>query len=237
MSSNELDGMHYDRGMRMYVPDVVSETADPFTLITPPERIEGASLPTSPKGVWKAALGAGWNVSCWRSEGVMAPTLYIHASEEGDENPHSAGDVLYDGYALTIYVVEAREPYLPLAFQAFYHAKTYGPGDKRNTLGSFEFARVLDPVGIPVELRADYKPIKVSRGTDSKGRVTETAESFRRNQMRAERAAEAANREYNDGSYWMWNSLSFHAAKPLTAWIGQWASFGPLSHETDREAA
>lgn len=164
----------------------------------------------------------------------MAPTLYMSDSEEGAANQYRVGDVRFDGYDVTLFVVEGREPRLPIGFRAHFRGKFYGavednPKNKtRNSLGSFEYAWIADPVGVPVELRYEYAPIDVSRGDQ------EIEKYYRLRIMEAERAAVRMNREYNDGSYHMDQRPMLTSSKELTDWLTQWKEYGALSHETDR---
>lgn len=226
--SNELDGMRYDRDMRMYVPETVGEERDSFTLVQSPTRIDGSAMPSSPKSLWKLASSLDWMVSCWVSLATVAPTLYMSSSDEGSKTQYSAGDVRFDGYNLTIYTVESREPLLPIGFKAQFVGKSYGDGDKRNTAGSFEYALLADPVGCPTGMRFGYEAVKLLRGE------REIEKFYQRRVMDAERDALRMNREYNDGAYWMNTRPMITAAKPLLAWLGQWGNYGKLSHKNDR---
>lgn len=220
MSPHPLDGMHYDVETHQYMPDVVSETINPFTLLSGPTRIDGLTLPQSPKATFKRAVAAGWEASAWRSTGTQDPTLFLSDFEEGAKEPHNAGDVRWDGYDATLFVVEARVPHLPIAFQAFFRGKTYAPElAKKAVGGSFEYAQVLDPVGVPVALVYDYPPIGQTRGD------YETEASFqRRIDDSVEMAARVAE-EHNDGEVAFMTRHVFEAAKQFDAWLAEWLPF------------
>ena len=240
---NPLEGKHYDREMRGYVLDVVPVAPDPFTVIVPKQRVDLTILPTSPRSTAKRATEMGWEVSCWATVGHMAPTLYLsdadvkEGEEEGAKPAYREGDVRFDGYRATIYVVEAREFRVPLGFQAFYLGKHYKDGDKRNTAGSFDWARIADPVGVPVELTFAYEPIKVQIGRDPHTHaIIETEASFKSREKSAGDMARRLREEHNDGATYFPKRLHTTSAKDLTAWLAEWAEYGFLTHREEHNA-
>jgi hypothetical protein len=197
--------------------DEVSETAD-LTLVEPPRRVELADLPQSPKSTFLAATAMGWEVHAWFAIGEVAPTLYVGNSDEDAKKPHNAGDVRYDGYVAHMFTVEARDPLLPIAFQAHYLGKKYADG-RKSPLGSFDDAMVVDPVGVPRELRARYLPIKQDRGK------YETTASFQRRVTAAQSRADEQSRTYNDGAVDFQHRPMFTAAREFDSWLAEWRSF------------
>lgn len=230
--SSALKGKVYDPLSKSYV-DEFPETTAPAPSFAPVEarrRVEAGELPTSPRGAYKAALAAGWEVVAWLTVGEQSPTLYLSDSEEDDANQYSKGDIRYDGYRASIYVIEARvSATVPIGFRAFYLGKDYGAGDKRNKPGSFDCAFVADPVGTVQVLDHTYKPIPVTRGRDQAGRVVETEASFKANQARMQKMADDLNAQ-NDGSFILNRRPMFAGAKEFTTWIAEWASYGRLSN-------
>ena len=196
--------------------DEVSETAA-FTLIEPPKRIGVSDLPQSPKSTFTAATNCGWEVHAWLSIGEVAPTLYV-----SNTDAHSAGEVYLDGYTARMFTVEARDPDLPIGFQAHYLGKVYANGRKAG-LGSFDYALVVDPVGVPRELRAKYKPIKQDRGK------YETAKSFQRRVTDAQKVADEMTASYNDGSVDFQHRPMFTVAREFDSWLAEWRSFVPTT--------
>jgi hypothetical protein len=232
-----LDGMHYDRDHRDYVPDVVAEPANPFTLLEPPRQVDVSTLPTSPKRAFNAALAIGWDARAWMSLGEIAPTFYMSASDEFSEDEfeqtavegknvremHNIGDVRFAGYLMRIYTIEAADKAIKLGFRAQFIGKEYA--DKRKApAGSFDSARLADPAGIPVPMRFDYQPIKVTRGKDAQGRTVETANGFAKRQRDAQGMADRLNRTMNDGTIWWKTEHLATTASEFDAWLAQWAS-------------
>jgi len=218
-----LDGMHYDRDHRDYVPDVVAEPANPFTLLEPPRQVDVSTLPTSPKRAFNAALAIGWDARAWMSLGEIAPTFYMSASDEDSSSNYTIGDVRFEGYLMRIYTIEAADKAIKLGFRAQFIGKEYA--DKRKApAGSFDSARLADPAGIPVPMRFDYQPIKVTRGKDAQGRTVETANGFAKRQRDARGMADRLNRTMNDGTIWWKTEHLATTASEFDAWLAQWAS-------------
>lgn len=196
----------------------VSET----TLIEPPRRLDVADLPQSPKSTFLAAEACGWLVRAWLAVGEVAPTLYVSNSDEGAKKPHSAGEVLFDGYTARMFTIDSRHPDLPLGFRAHYLGKVYANGRKA-PLGSFDYALAVDPVGVARELRAEYKPIKQDRGK------YETTKSFQRRLTAAKEQADAEDVSYNVGSVVFQHRVMFDTAGEFDSWLADWRSFVPVT--------
>ena len=251
--SNKLDGLIFDKNLNRYVPEFPeTEEEEKFVITVPTGKVTMADLPNSPKATMKAALAAGWTVNAWLTVGMVPPTLYLHDSdpdinENADEEegakpkaePHSAGDIKFDGYAKTIYVVEARCGNLPLGFQAHYVGKDYGQvedgeggvkPDKRNKAGGFECALLADPVGIVQPLHFNYQAITVRRGRDEKGRIAETEASFEKNKKRSQDMADYLNLTANDGAFILVKRPVLTASNQFTNWLSEWASYGRLTN-------
>jgi len=197
--------------------DEVSETAR-FTLHEAPHRIALADLPLSPKKVFVAATKMGWDVRAWLSTGEFAPVLYKSTSKASDKKKHSIGEELYEGFLAGLYVVEARDPETrAVGFQATFLGKTYFSG-KAKVGGSFEAARVADPVGIPHLLSATYKAIPVTKAK------FETERSFNDRVMAS---SDMAKRQlgYNDGTYFYSTTHLFTTSGEFDAWLAEWRSF------------
>jgi hypothetical protein len=194
------------------------EVSETFTLLRRSERLDPDALPRSPKSTFRLATECGWMVHAWLAVGEYAPTLYVSNSDEDDKHPHSIGDVLYDGYRANIYVVEARDPELPLGFKASYIGKEYEDG-RSAPAGSFDHALIVDPVGIPHVLKSVYKPIKQDRGK------YETTKSFSRRLADAQKMADEQDRLYNTGEVIFQHRRMFTAARPFDSWLAEWRSF------------
>lgn len=173
----------------------------------PPTRIALDKLPRSPKTVARMAETCGWEVCAWLSIVKVAPTLRVANSENG-----AAGDVKAAGHAVRVITVEARDPKMPLGFRANYSSKSA-------TGASFQDAQVVDPVGIPTELRADYKAIKQVRS------MYETNASIKQRSDEAQRRADEMALAYNDGEFAFFNKARFSAARDLDTWLAEWQSF------------
>ena len=209
-------------------PDEVSET---YTIIEVPVQLHGADLdklPRSPKSAFKAAIECGWEVRVWVTVGQFAPTYYVASSDT-----HAAGEQRAAGYRARVYIIEGRDPQLPLGFQAHYVAKEYADGRKASA-GGFDHARIIDPVGIPVVLSAVYAPIRQLRDK------YENSASFQKRVTVAKQRAEEMTAAYNDGAVvypgadqLLKNSASFNT------WLAEWQSFAfskPPRSKSPKEA-
>jgi len=176
----------------------------------PPKRITLGELPRSPRVVAHTALDCGWDVRAWLSIVEAPPTYYVNSSEE-----NAAGDVKIAGHLLRMITVEARDPNMPLGFKANYISKSA-------TGASFQDALVVDPVGIPRELRADYKAMKQVRAK------YETSESIKLRTDDVIQRADLAKLAYNDGGFAFFNQARFSAARDLDAWLAEWQSFSAI---------
>ena len=185
-----------------------------------PTRIDVKDLPISPRRAFKAAAANGWAAAAWRSSAEFPATVYISSSPdiENGKPKHSAGDPKHPGYTGTIFTIEARDLLMPLGFQATYISKKYADG-RTSSAGSFESAKVIDPVGIVVELIAEYKVIPYRRGK------FETEESFQRNVARSLSFAEQQLTDYNDGAVGVQHSSYFGDSKQLDIWLAEWLPF------------
>lgn len=202
-----------------------------FTVTYPRTAMRLIDLPTSPKSLLKALMAAGWETRAWLTIGEIAPTLYLSDSADEGENSHVKGDIRFDGYTASMYVIEGRAAFnLPLGMQAHYVGKNYGEGDKRNKPGSFSHARLADPVGVVQELGFDYQPIKVTRGKDQAGRIVETPASFAKNQLLMKQMAERLDRDHNDGAFILNHRPTLTASTKATDWLAEWASYGKLAN-------
>jgi hypothetical protein len=189
-----------------------------FVLTEPPRRIDPSELPQSPRKVATAALAAGLTTVCWASAGEQPPTLYKSSSTEGSKEVHAVGEVRFSGYTNRMYVVEAADPTMPFGFQSHFAGRQY-PDGRKASAGAFKYARVMDPVGIPVELRATYDLMKPKRGD------FETAKSFRAREEHVETMLHEMDVAYNDGTLHWLHSFYFHAAEEFEAWLTDWRSY------------
>lgn len=192
----------------------VSETISSFTLTKAPTKINVVDLPLSPKKALLSAAACGWQVRAWEAFGDTAPKLYMSSSEG---QGYSVGDVKTDGYVSRLVTIEARDLDLPLGFKAHYLGKVYANGRKA-AAGSFAYAAVVDPVGIPRELRATYKVIAYHRGK------FETEASFNNNSNRAQEMADEQD-GYNDGRLLFQGRHLFKTAGDFDAWLAEWKSY------------
>lgn len=195
----------------------VSETR--FMLIEELHRTQFAFLPQSPAKVYTQAEAMGWEVVAWANVGEYQPALYLHGSEESDPDQHSAGDVKFDGYVAKHFIVEARDPGTrAIGFRAHYAGRIY-EDSRKAPLGSFDFAMIADPVGVPTPLSAEYKTIKPSRGDH------ETEKSYALRVKAVTDRVEWANKFYNDGEFYWPTQKVINAAKEFDAWLAEWRSF------------
>lgn len=184
----------------------------PFLLTQPPTRLDPTALSGSPRKAFAAAEECGWEARAWISTGEVAPTRYL-----ANSNEHSIGEVKNPGYTLRMLTIEARDMLMPLGFRARYLRKEQASS---NTLsGSFSLASVVDPVGLPAVLHADYKPIRQTR------HKFETGESFRRREEYANDRAASADTAYNDGQIVLFGQAQFTLARDFEAWLSEWRSF------------
>lgn len=180
-------------------------------------RITEAELSVSPRKAFRAAVGMGWEVAASYATAPVDPVLYLSDSEEGAKKSYVAGDVRFPGYTALLFTVEARDPALPIGFLASYIGKGYE--DKPNDPVKFESAMVIDPAGIPRELRADYEPIRQTRGD------WETDASFASRVAAAKLMAERQNVEYNDSAIAFYHNVLFSTARPFENWLSEWKPF------------
>lgn len=185
---------------------------------TKPVRIGLSDLPLSPRKAFKAATAMNWLISAWFSTAAIAPVLFTSSDPA---TGRSVGDLKSEGYTERLFVIEGRDPNLPIGFQAQYLGKDY-EGARASVAGSFSSAVVIDPVGLPRELHAKYKAIPVHRGK------FETEASYQNNLKRANLMAEQQNSDYNDHAIIFNNKRMFNKAGDFDAWLAEWKSFIPL---------
>lgn len=235
--------MVYSRAERRYVPEFpeTDEAENRFVVLVPPHKIDGKTLPTSPKGFYTKALAAGWEVNAWCTVGKVLPSLYLHdsaapAEGEVDPNPHKKGDVKFEGYDSNLYVVEARVAFnVPLGFRAHFVSRDYGTGndgkpDTRSKPGSFEGALVADPVGLPRASGHHYDPVKITRAKDERGRTVETEASFADRKRIAQAQADYLTEASFDGTFIFDRCPYLTSSTELTAWLKEWATYGRLAN-------
>lgn len=199
--------------------DEEEEFPETFLLLEATHRIELADLPQSPRKTFRAAEALGWDVHAWLTVGEVAPVLFLYGSLESDANQHNAGDVRFEGYTSNLYAVEARDPQSrAIGFRAHYTGKVYQSG-KKSSLGAFDFAMVADPVGVPVQLWAEYVPIRQTRGD------FETDKSFAARKGSAAQMADEMDKSYNDHSWYFNQRPFFSSASELDAWMTEWKGF------------
>ena len=104
-----------------------------------------------------------------------------------------------------------------MGFKAHFLGKLYANGRKA-AAGSFAYAAVVDPVGIPRELRATYKVIPYRRGE------FETEASVKNNTDRAQAMADGQD-GYNDGRLLFQGRHLFKVAGEFDAWLTEWKSY------------
>lgn len=184
-------------------------------------------LPASPKKAFIAARDMGWDVIVCKALGRVDPVYFLENSKEDATDPHNAGDVRYEGYLAKLFMVEARDPDLPLGFLAFYTGKEYEtPRKTKPSAGAFDYARVVDPVGLPVLLRATYEPIRQTRGE------YETDKSFQKRKDDAQKMADEMDARYNDGAITFRHQHMFTSATPFTEWLKDWKPFYTIKEAT-----
>jgi hypothetical protein len=188
-------------------------------ILEPARRIEPGDLGRSPARIYAAAARLGWGPRAWLTLTRVSAVLFVHDSTQDAKNPHAAGDVRYEGYDARNYAIEARHPKTRLAFTAFWSGTSKDPSP---TSASFSSARVLDPVGVPVENFYEYKAPATTRHKD------ETDASFRNRTRLAEEAAEEANAKYNDGSFRNERDHLFTQASPFDRWLDDWLELANL---------
>ena len=200
--------------------DEVSETEEQaFQIIAPMSRITLDQLPQSPKKTAVRAIEMGWEVREWLTIVEYEPTLFLAQSKEGDRNQHIVGDVRYEGYTASLYVVEARDPLSrDVGFRAYYAGKSYASG-KKGAAGAFTQALIHDPVGIPILLHAEYKLIRPSRDK------YETEASFNRRVKAVDDLVAEMDRTYNDGSWYFAKTHWFSVAGEFDAWLADWEGY------------
>jgi hypothetical protein len=202
----------------MDMTEPVSETSRSYTLLAAPVRVEGSSLPQVPKRVFLAAEALGWTPRAWLTVGVFGPAFYAANAAENSGKLHSKGDVKSLGYEAKMYLVEAREAKAPLGFQASFTGKRLSDG-KVQGQGTFDFAHVVDPVGIPVVADHKYRPIKQLRGD------YETDGSFMDRVTFSEQRAHRMSDEYSDGTESLLPEHYFTETKAFEAWLAEWRSY------------
>lgn len=178
----------------------------------PPHRQMPKDLPVSAKRTFMRATMMRWDVSAWITIAKHPETFYAASSEE---RSYSAGDVKTPVYISHIYTIEARDPKMPLGFRADYERRAY-VDERKSSGGAFVGAQVVDPVGIPREMKVIYKPPFVSRGK------FETEKSYK---LRADAAIGTAKQQaenYNDGSIFWANQVFYATAKEFEYWLYEW---------------
>ena len=150
-----------------------------------------SSEPATAKRIRLCAEAIGFE--CFAGEGTyVKPALYWAKTEKG----HVGGDVRTPEKRTPAYVMNARHTKAPtkLAFQAWF-----APG--------FVGARVIDPVGKPVELWTDftYSPGEIK----NLGYLPEYAA----------RVADERDRKYNDGATVLVHRYALNSATDFYVWL------------------
>ena len=183
--------------------DGVSES---FTVTHQAAEIAATDLGSSAKGVWVAAAALGWEPRAWRSSTHHEPVLYTSSSKEYDTKQYQAGDQRFPAFDVRHFTLFAKDPQTNLGFQARWLAKLNPKTTKWAT--SFVNVTVYDPVGIPVECRADYTP--TADTMKKQGKAYSVAVGERR------------DAEYNDGVYRIEHIHQFRTAREFTLWVDDW---------------
>jgi hypothetical protein len=195
------------------------------TVTEPSVAVSLAELPAGPKAVLLAVLSLGWEAKAWRSRTYSEPTLFKSTSET-----HNAGDVRFPAKERRVYFVTAKSPKARLGFTATWsgiddskkviarRSRGYSSAmwlskadekmlvDEKNA--SFVDAKIYDPVGVPVEMRAEYKP--------SRYMIDTFGESD------AKRAAGMRDYDYNDGTDNFVSSKFMRTTAEFNQWLDDW---------------
>lgn len=193
-------------------PDEDAEEAlPPFTVTEPATEIAVSDLGIGAKKVFLAAAALGWEPQAWRSRTHHEAVLHMTTTEK-----HNAGSVRYGEKDKRHYFMAARSPKARLGFTATWT----GEGADLKT-ASFVDAIVYDPIGIPLELVANYSPSKYRRETLGKERSV--------------REANDMDWEYNDGAELLVHRKYLKATAELNLWLDDW--LGQLAPEYKRLSA
>lgn len=151
------------------------------------------SEPAKLKAVRAAAESMGFLIAVDDTFEYDKPATLYKTTEKG----HNAGDVLYPAKHLVAHRLVAHHPTQRLAFEVVY-------------ADGFDYARVLDPAGEPVELRSDYTY------TD------DYAKTVGYSPLHAAMLTQRRDAEYNDGETFVRHQWEYDAANKFYAWVDEW---------------
>lgn len=132
---------------------------------------------------------------CFTGESkVVKPAVLWASTKDG----HNVGDVRTPEKTINAWILNARHKQAPttLAFQVIY-------------AGGFYQARVIDPIGKPIELYVDY-----SYGVKE-------AQSYGYLKEYVEEVSARRDADYNDGEIWLKRNYAMETAGDLFRWIDE----------------
>lgn len=194
---------HFFRALRAAreASDGSVENAEPY--VTGTREVEPETLPRSPKALVKSLVMAGFEVVAITETIVHTPDqFYMSAStEKGAEGSgHQKGDLRAAAKDTAHLSIKAKHPKMPpgrpLAIHAFYED------------GKSKGAIIYDPIGIPVELYADYAPSKNERDRLGAARATAIGKQM--------------DLDYNDGTMFPFRKTLVKLARDVNAWLEEW---------------
>lgn len=156
------------------------------------------TIPRTAVALRKRALALGWRTDTLCSV-VAEPDTFFVSGEK-------VGELKKAAHEETHHWLAARSPLAELGFLSHW------------VDGKWDHARVIDPVGQPIELYFEYKPIASLMARDPK----ETEDSWAQRVSRAKRMAEEQNADYNDGTQWIVKEYIIDSATEFKDWLSGW---------------
>jgi hypothetical protein len=172
----------------------------------------------SPKKVANKAMGLDWVVQMHGWTIHSTDDFYANDGENGKR-----GDLKKAAHDTEYQAVEGIHPSKRIAFLAEWK-RAVSPSTGKSTY-PFQCARILDPLGVPVELRADY-----SYGKDERKAYGLSIAAAQELQYRREG-------EYNDGKMYLEKRPMFTTATPFNTWLEDWVALAQTAAANAEETA
>lgn len=163
------------------------------------------SFPPAAKKLLGNAEMIGWTTHNVRS--------LVHHDDTFVKSGDNAGNLKKAAHNVEHFWVSARADRYPLGFVASWKREV-----KEKPSNVFQYARVLDPVGQPVELYFDYSPAS----SDLRQKKDEPEWAHERRVRETRSHAERQDQDYNDGLSHLEKDYIINGKKDFDAWLSGW---------------
>lgn len=186
--------------------DLEAEEPDPIEVMEAEHDGPVDSFPPAAKRLLEKAEGIGWTTHNVRS--------VVHHDDTFLKTGDNAGQLKKAAHEVDHYWVSGQAPGYALGFVASWKRER-----KEKPTFAFQYARVLDPVGEPVELYYDYAPAS----SDLRQKKDEPEWAHARRVRETIAHAERQNADYNDRVSHLVKDYIITGKKGFDAWLGDWA--------------